>query len=161
MGLPGLNQYYAEDKVSCSRTQCSATGEALTINPSISSQAHHYTPHYQYCNIHIFLPPVYHNGKLYCDIVEGKVLRLLRTQHSYRSIQKVLKSMGHAFNLSSIKTISNNVGLQDKMSNSSEVGPNLENILNFKTLLHNLMSISTMSPNFRTIPSVVTEISAG
>ena len=27
MGLPGLNQYEGEDKVSCSRTQRSASGE--------------------------------------------------------------------------------------------------------------------------------------
>ena len=33
MGLPGLNQDYADDKVSCSRTQHSASGEAQTSNP--------------------------------------------------------------------------------------------------------------------------------
>ena len=38
-GLPGLNQYYTEDKVSCSRTHCIASGEAPTCNPSISRQA--------------------------------------------------------------------------------------------------------------------------
>ena len=38
-GLSGLNQYKAEDKMSCSRTQCSASGEAQTRNPSVSSQA--------------------------------------------------------------------------------------------------------------------------
>ena len=41
-------------------------------------------------------------------------------------------------------------------------GPALESsISNFKTLLHNFKSISTTSPNFRTIRPVVTEISAG
>ena len=35
-GLSGLNQYYAEDKVSYSRTQCSAYGKARTCNPLIS-----------------------------------------------------------------------------------------------------------------------------
>ena len=45
MGLPGYNQYYAEDKVSCSRTQCSACGEAQTHNSAISSKAlYHCTP---------------------------------------------------------------------------------------------------------------------
>ena len=39
MGLPGLSQYLAEDKVSCSRTQCSASDEARTRNPSISRRA--------------------------------------------------------------------------------------------------------------------------
>ena len=38
-GLPGLNQYKAEDKVSCPRRQHSALGEARNRNPSISSQA--------------------------------------------------------------------------------------------------------------------------
>ena len=38
MGLPGLNQYLAGINVSCSRTQRSATSEAWTQNPSISSQ---------------------------------------------------------------------------------------------------------------------------
>ena len=37
-GLPGLNKYQAEDKVSCSRTQCSASGEAQTSNPTIESE---------------------------------------------------------------------------------------------------------------------------
>ena len=35
MGLHDLNQYQAEDKVSCSRTQRSASGDAQTHNPSI------------------------------------------------------------------------------------------------------------------------------
>ena len=30
-GLPGLNQYYAEDKVSSSRTQCSAFGDLFVL----------------------------------------------------------------------------------------------------------------------------------
>ena len=38
IGLPGLNQYL-DDKVSCSRTQCSASGETRTHNPLIKSQA--------------------------------------------------------------------------------------------------------------------------
>ena len=38
----GGNQYWAEDKVSCSRTQSSASGEARTRNPSISGQALYY-----------------------------------------------------------------------------------------------------------------------
>ena len=39
MGLPWLNQYEAEDNVSCSRTQC---------NASISSQAlYHWAPNFQ------------------------------------------------------------------------------------------------------------------
>ena len=33
-GLPGLNQYLAQDKVFCSRTQRSASGEAGTRNSS-------------------------------------------------------------------------------------------------------------------------------
>ena len=39
MGLPGLNQYQAADKVSCAKTQHSdsANGEAQTSNPSITS----------------------------------------------------------------------------------------------------------------------------
>ena len=39
MGLPGLNQYQARINVSCSRTQRSDAGEALTLSPSVSSQA--------------------------------------------------------------------------------------------------------------------------
>ena len=35
--LPGLNQYQAVDKVSCSRTQHSDSGESPTSNPSIPS----------------------------------------------------------------------------------------------------------------------------
>ena len=35
MGLPELNQYEAEDRVCCSRTQRSASSEAGTCNPSI------------------------------------------------------------------------------------------------------------------------------
>ena len=34
-GLPGLNQYLAEDKVSCSRTQHNASGEARTVESII------------------------------------------------------------------------------------------------------------------------------
>ena len=51
MGLPGLNQYKAADKVSCSRTQHSdsAGGEARPSKPSIPSltgyQLSHCTPH--------------------------------------------------------------------------------------------------------------------
>ena len=37
--FPGLNQHLAEDEVSCSRKQCSASSEAQTSNPTISSQA--------------------------------------------------------------------------------------------------------------------------
>ena len=37
-GFPGLTST-GEYKLSCSRKQCSASGEALTHNPSISSQA--------------------------------------------------------------------------------------------------------------------------
>ena len=39
--LPGLNQYKAEDKVSCLRTEGSTVNEVQTRNTSISSQAHH------------------------------------------------------------------------------------------------------------------------
>ena len=40
--------------------------------------------------------------------------------------------------------------------------PALESdIWNFETLLHNFTSISNISPNFRTISPVVTEISSG
>ena len=56
-GLPGLNHYKAEDKVSCSRTQCSASGEARTCNPSIWSQAlYHWVTVllYKRCQIAIF-----------------------------------------------------------------------------------------------------------
>ena len=35
MSLPVLNQFYGEDKVSCSRTQHSACGESRASNPSI------------------------------------------------------------------------------------------------------------------------------
>ena len=34
--FPGLNQYKAEDKVSCSKTQYSAPGESQTSDTSIS-----------------------------------------------------------------------------------------------------------------------------
>ena len=37
-GLPGLNQYKAEDKVSCSRTQRSASSEALYLETCSSRQ---------------------------------------------------------------------------------------------------------------------------
>ena len=39
MGLPGLNQDKARINVSCSRTQRSDAGDALTQGPSVSSQA--------------------------------------------------------------------------------------------------------------------------
>ena len=39
IGLRGLNQYQADDKVYCSMIQRSASGEAQTRNPSIPSQA--------------------------------------------------------------------------------------------------------------------------
>ena len=40
----------------------------------------------------------------------------------------------------------------------TSMGPGLEpNILNFETLMHNFTSLSTISPNFRTICPVVTE----
>ena len=37
--LPGFDQYLAEDKLSCFRTQRRASGEARSRNPSVSSQA--------------------------------------------------------------------------------------------------------------------------
>ena len=37
--VPGLKQCLAEAKVSCSRTQCIASGEGPTSKPLISSQA--------------------------------------------------------------------------------------------------------------------------
>ena len=41
---PGLNKYKAEFKVSCSRSQRSASSEAGNHNPSISSQALYHLP---------------------------------------------------------------------------------------------------------------------
>ena len=38
-GLPGLNQYLARVKVSCSRTQCSDAGEVWIRDPSVTSEA--------------------------------------------------------------------------------------------------------------------------
>ena len=35
-GLPGLNQYKAGDKMSCSRTQCSASGKKVILKDCMS-----------------------------------------------------------------------------------------------------------------------------
>ena len=40
MDLPGLNQYLARINVSCSRTQCSDTGEAQTCGPLVLPLSH-------------------------------------------------------------------------------------------------------------------------
>ena len=43
--LPGLNQYYAADTVSCSSTQHGDSGESQTSNPSILSLTLHQLSH--------------------------------------------------------------------------------------------------------------------
>ncbi|KAH3878466.1 hypothetical protein DPMN_002361 [Dreissena polymorpha] len=46
------------------------------------------------------------------DSVEGVVVGLLKTQHTYRSIQHLLKAMGYSISLGSIKNIRDNNGHQ-------------------------------------------------
>ena len=80
-GLPGLNQYEAVDKVSCSRTQCSASGEAQTnipLSPYKHAQGHNIVPlvrlkppplflHTSTLPLSYFLMPPFHQG-LFCKI---------------------------------------------------------------------------------------------
>ena len=57
------------------------------------------------------------------DKVEGIVLGLLKTKHTYRSIQKEVKSLGFSISLGTIKNIRDNVRLQRRCANSGKPIP--------------------------------------
>ena len=57
------------------------------------------------------------------DKVEGVVLGLLKTKHTYRSIQKEVKSLGFSISLGTIKNISDNVGVQRQCANAGKPMP--------------------------------------
>ena len=52
------------------------------------------------------------------DKVEGVVVGLLKTKHTYRSIQNELKAMGYSISLGSIKNIRDNIGHQRRNINA-------------------------------------------
>ena len=50
--------------------------------------------------------------------MEGVVVGLLKTKHTYRSIQNELKAMGYSISLGSIKNIRYNIGYQRQNINA-------------------------------------------
>ena len=59
------------------------------------------------------------------DKVERIVLGLLKTKHSYRSIQKEVKSLGFSISFRTIKNIRDNVGLQRQCANAGKPMPQI------------------------------------
>ena len=57
------------------------------------------------------------------DKVERIVLGRLKTKHTYRSIQKEVKSLGFSISLGTIKNIRDNVGVQGQCANAGKPMP--------------------------------------
>ena len=57
------------------------------------------------------------------DFVEGIVVGLLKTKHSYRSIQKVVKDLGYSISLGSISNILHKMGLNRSATYKRETRP--------------------------------------
>ena len=90
-GLPGhgLNQaYLAEDKVSCSRTQCSASGEAGTSNPCLWVK--HSTEPLKFWGISLFFVENTNTSSIK-KVNILKVAPITINCSSFPSLQKILK----------------------------------------------------------------------